>query len=152
MGFTLKNHRPLRVGLAVAIVGMLNPPGAYGQTAEDLQRDLKAMKVELQQLQEKMKKQEELIERLSKQKGGAPAEQPAVGAAPAPAPAAAAPAADQEQLERRLTENIMRKIQPSLTAANKTFPSQFNPAIGLIIDSAASFKEHEREQLRVPRR
>lgn len=142
MGFRLKNHRPLRIGLAVAVVGMLSPPGAYGQTAEDLQRDLKAMKAELQQLQEKMKKQEELIERLSKQKA-VPA-QPAVSAAPAPTPAAAAPEADQEQLERRVTENIMRKIQPSLTAANKTFPAQFNPAIGLILDTVGSYKENER--------
>jgi hypothetical protein len=141
MGFRAKDHRPLRIGLTVAIVGMLSPPGAYGQTVEDLQRDLKAMKAELQQLQEKMKKQEELIERLSKEKEAPPSEQPAVGAAAAPAPAAAAPAVDQEQLERRLTEDIMRKIQPSLAAANKTFPSQFNPAIGLIIDTVGSYEE-----------
>ena len=141
MGFRVKNQRPLRIGLAVAIVGMLSPPGAYGQTVEDLQRDLKAMKAEMQQLQEKMKKQEELIESLSKQKA-APAP-PAVSAAPTPA-AAAPPAAEEEQLERRLTEDILRKIQPSLTAANKTFPSQFNPAIGLIIDTVGSYKENER--------
>lgn len=145
MGFTLKNHRPLWAGLAVAIVGLLSPAGAHGQTAEDLQHDLKAMQAQLQQLQGKMKKQEELIEKLSKQKAAPSAEQPAVGAAPAPAPAAAAaPEADQEQLERRVTDNVLRKIQPSLTAANKTFPSQFNPAIGLILDNVASYKEQER--------
>jgi len=141
MGFTLKNHCPLRVGLAVTLAGMLSPSGAYSQTVEDLQRDLKAMKAEMQQLQEKMKKQEELIEGLSKQKA-VPA-QPAVSAAPTPA-AAGPPAAEQEQLERRVTENVLRKIQPSLTAANKTFPSQFNPAIGLIIDTVGSYKENER--------
>jgi hypothetical protein len=144
MGFTLKNHRPLWVGLAVAIVGVLGSTGAYGQTAEDLQHDLQAMKAQLQQLQDKMKKQEELIEKLSKQKVAPSAAQPAVGAAPAPGPAAAAPEAYQEQLERRITENLMRKIQPSLTAANKTFPAQFNPAIGLILDTVGSYKENER--------
>jgi hypothetical protein len=141
MGFRVKIHRPLRIGLAIAIAGMLSPPGAYSQTVEELQRDLKAMKAEMQQLQEKMKKQEELIEGLSKQKA-VPA-QPAISAAPTPA-AAAPPAAEQEQLERRVTENVLRKIQPSLTAANKTFPSQFNPAIGLIIDTVGSYKENER--------
>ncbi|MFI5393988.1 MAG: hypothetical protein ACHQ9S_00520 [Candidatus Binatia bacterium] len=137
MGFTRKNHRQLWVALAVVTVAVLGSTGAYGQTAEDLQRDLQAMKAQLQQLQDKMKKQEELIEKLSKQKAAPSAVQPAVGAA-------AAPEADQEQLERRITENLMRKIQPSLTAANKTFPSQFNPAIGFIIDMVGSQKEHER--------
>ena len=37
----------------------------------------------------------------------------------------------------------MRDIQPQLSAANKTFPSQFNPAIGLIIDTAFSYRQHE---------
>jgi len=146
MGFTRSNHRALRVGLAIAVVGMLSPAGAHGQTTEDLQRDLKAMKTQLQQLQDKMKKQDELIEKLSKQKIAPTGAPPAIGAAPAAAPAAAAPpGTDQELLERRVTEDVVRKIQPSLTAANKTFPAQFNPAIGLILDSAASFKEHERE-------
>jgi hypothetical protein len=38
----------------------------------------------------------------------------------------------------------MRRIQPSLTAANKTFPSQFNPAIGFIIDTVASYNNKDR--------
>src|SRR5882672_4191693 len=38
----------------------------------------------------------------------------------------------------------MRRIQPQLAAANKTFPSQFNPAIGLILDNVASYADKER--------
>jgi hypothetical protein len=52
------------------------------------------------------------------------------------------PSPEQEQLERRVTERVMEKIQPSLSAANKTFPAQFNPAIGLIIDTVGSYKEN----------
>jgi hypothetical protein len=33
----------------------------------------------------------------------------------------------------------MRRVQPQLAAANKTFPSQFNPAIGLIVDTVGSY-------------
>src|SRR5204862_210921 len=33
--------------------------------------------------------------------------------------------------------------QPQLAAVNKTFPSQFNPAIGLILDSAFSYRQHD---------
>jgi hypothetical protein len=118
MGFKVKDHRPLRIGLAVVIGGMLSPPGAYGQTIEDLQRDLKAMKADLQQLQEKMKKQEELIETLSKQKA-APAP-PAVSAAPTPAApvqAASAPA-----------------IQPAVGAGVGKSSSLLNPDISFIGD------------------
>jgi hypothetical protein len=97
---------------------------------------LKAMKAQLQQLEEKMQKQEELIEKLSKQKG--PAAAPTAAAVAAPA----TPSLEQEQLERRVTANVLEKIQPSLSAANKTFPAQFNPAIGLIIDTVGSYQEN----------
>jgi len=141
MGFTLRNRQPLCVGLAAFALVVLGTMGAEGQTAEELQRDLKAMKAQLDELQEKMKKQEALIKQLSTQ-----ATPPAVQPAAAPTPAAAAPAAaaagEQDQLERRVTENVLQKIQPSLTAANKTFPAQFNPAIGLIIDTVGSYQEH----------
>jgi hypothetical protein len=109
---------------------------ARGQTPEELQHDLKAMKAQLDELQQKMKKQEELIDKLSKPTA-APA---AVAPAAVPAPAAA----PSPELEQQVTENVLRKLQPSLSAANKTFPSQFNPAIGFIIDTVGSYREHER--------
>jgi hypothetical protein len=145
MELTLRNRRPWRVGLAAGAIiagGLVGAIGADGQTVEELQRELNAMKTQLQELQKKMQKQQELIDKLSKQQ--APAPQPAAGTATAPiavaAPATPGPA--QEQIEERITETILRKIQPSLTAANKTFPAQFNPAIGLIIDSVASYQEN----------
>jgi hypothetical protein len=33
----------------------------------------------------------------------------------------------------------MREIQPSLSAATRTFPSLFNPTIGLVIDTVGSY-------------
>jgi len=132
----LSNRRPVHVALGTVVVLLCGATRVGGQTPQELQQELKAMKAQLQELQEKMKKQEELIEKLS-----APQPTPAGAVRPAAAPAAAP---DQEQLEKRVTENIIQKIQPSLAAANKTFPSQFNPAIGLIIDSVGSYKENER--------
>src|SRR5207253_465985 len=32
-----------------------------------------------------------------------------------------------------------QRLRPQLAAANKTFPSQFNPAIGLIVDTVGSY-------------
>lgn len=141
MGLRRKHRWPL-LGRAIILAGVLSMSTAYAQTLEELQRDLKAMKAQMEQLQRQMQKQEELIEKLSREKPPPTPAQPVLGAAPTTAPAT--PAAEEEQLERRVTENIMRKIQPSLTAANKTFPSQFNPAIGLIIDTVGSYKENER--------
>ena len=37
----------------------------------------------------------------------------------------------------------MRDIQPQLSAAKKTFPSQFNPAISLAIDTMFAYRQHE---------
>jgi hypothetical protein len=149
MGFTLRNRRRLRVAVAVVALIVLGAMGTRGQTAEELQRELQAMKAQLQDLQQKMNKQEELIEKLSKQKSVPAAAQPAVATAPegqAPGVSTTGSTASPapEELERQVTENVIRKIQPSLAAANKTFPSQFNPAIGFVIDTVGSYKEHER--------
>ena len=125
-------HRQLaRAGLAAAVVMSFSATRVGGQTAQELQQELKAMKAQMQELQEKMKKQEELINKLVTQQ-----------AAPPTPPTAAENPPAQEQLEKRVTDNIMQKIQPSLAAANKTFPSQFNPAIGLIVDTVGSYQEN----------
>jgi hypothetical protein len=125
-----------QAGLAIVIVIVAGAVRTDGQSAQELQQELKAMKAQLQQLQEKMQKQEELIEKLSKQQGVAAAPTAAAVAAPA------TPSPEQEQLERRVTANVLEKIQPSLSAANKTFPAQFNPAIGLIVDTVGSYQEN----------
>src|SRR5439155_524277 len=62
----------------------------------------------------------------------------------AAAPPPAATAADEERLKRQVTEQVLRRMQPALAAANKTFPSQFNPAIGLILDNVFSYSEKDR--------
>ena len=127
--------------LIIAIVFSF-PAHGYAQTAprssrtpdaaQQLRRELDALKQQMQQMQDKILKQEELIQKLS---------------TPAPPPPAAAPttaAAGEEQLKREVKEEVLRDIRPSLAAANKTFPSQFNPAIGFIIDSVGSYRDKER--------
>src|SRR5262249_17224450 len=102
-------------------------------SAQQLKRELDAMKQQMQQMQEKILKQEDLIQKLSSQ-----------SPPPSPASAPATTAAGEEQFKREVKEEIMRDIRPSLAAANKTFPSQFNPAIGFIVDSVGSYRDKER--------
>src|SRR5207237_6935349 len=77
----------------------------------------------------------ELIRRLSGERPGgptpAPPAAPPSAAAPPPAPAVV----DEEALKLK----ILEALQPQLAAANKTFPAQFNPAIGFIVDTVLSF-------------
>ena len=112
----------------------LTPARAEEPSNQQLQQELKAMKAQLQQLQEQMKKQAEVIERLSKPKGAPPAATPVA--------AAAAPTPEIDKLKQDVAEQVERDIQPALTAANKTFPSQFNPSIGFIVDTVGSYQEH----------
>src|SRR5207253_6364513 len=109
------------------------------QTAGDQQlgNELEAVKAQLRRVEEQMRQQDELIRRLS-------GERPATPVAPGPAPRSAPPTAaapappgatpDVEELKRM----ILAEIQPQIAAANKTFPSQFNPAIGFIVDTVFS--------------
>src|SRR5712692_9077747 len=99
-------------------------------TAQQLQRELGIMKEQMRQMQDKIRQQEEAIEKLST---------PPPPALPPTPPAAGA----REQLKQEVREEVLRDIQPQLAAANKTFSSQFNPAIGLILDSAFSYRQHE---------
>src|SRR5437867_10364363 len=127
--------------LIIAIVFSF-PAHGYAQTAprssrtpdaaQQLRRELDAMKQQMQQMQDKILKQEELIQKLSTQ------------ATPPPVAAPATTAAGEEQFKREVKEEILRDIRPSLSAANKTFPSQFNPAIGLVMDAVGSYRDHER--------
>jgi hypothetical protein len=113
--------------------GTPSPTRAPEAPAQQLRRDLETMKEQMRQMQEKIRQQEEAIEKLS-----TPAAPPV--AAPVPAPPAAG---DREQLKQEVREEVMRDLQPRLSAATKTFPSQFNPAIALVIDTAFSYRQHE---------
>jgi hypothetical protein len=136
-----------RIALAlIFVIILLLPSHVYTQTAktsrsrkastdtsaQQLKRELDAMKQQMQQMQDKILKQEEVIQKLTAQ--------PAAPAEPAPP----AVAAGEEKFKREVKEEVLRDIQPQLSAANKTFPSQFNPAIGLIIDGVGSYRDRER--------
>jgi hypothetical protein len=115
-------------------------------STDDLRHEIEAMKQQMKQMQEKIRGQQKLLDQLTAERrhpSGAPSPA-AVAAAPTPTPAPVASRESEDQVERRVTESILRKIQPSLAAANKTFPSQFNPAIGLGIDMVGSYKDKER--------
>jgi hypothetical protein len=118
---------------------------ADDQAIESLRRDLETMKKRLSEIEELTRKQQEMIRKqesvIEKLGGGRAA--PAA-AAPEEPPATAPTASDEERLKKQVTEQVLRRIQPSLAAANKTFASQFNPAIGFIIDTAASYSDQER--------
>src|SRR5437667_8864451 len=136
---------PRRVGMAIAILalGVAALPRGVRAQSEELRRELEAMRKQLKQMQEQLERQQKLIDKLSAEQQ-APAAPPAVAAKPPEAKTAEAAAADEERLKREVTEHIMQRLRPQLAAANKTFPSQFNPAIGLIIDTVGSYKSKER--------
>ncbi len=132
---------PRRLGMAIAVLalGVATLPRGVRAQSEELRRELEAMRKQLKQMQEQLEKQQKVIDKLSAEKQ-APAAPPAVGAAKAPgAKTAEEAAADEERLKREVTEHIMQRLRPQLAAANKTFPSQFNPAIGLIVDTVGSY-------------
>lgn len=97
---------------------------------QQLRSEIDAMKQQLQQMQEKIHQQEETIQKLSSP--SAPTSSTPIVATPR-----------EEQFKREVKEDIMRDVKPSLAAANKTFPSQFNPAIGLVIDTVGSSQNHK---------
>src|SRR5947209_13006841 len=132
---------PRRLGMAIAVLalGVATLPRGVRAQSEELRRELEAMRKQLKRLQEQLEKQQKVIDKLGAEKQ-APAAPPAVGAAKAPgAKTAEEAAADEERLKREVTEHIMQRLRPQLAAANKTFPSQFNPAIGLIVDTVGSY-------------
>ncbi len=125
--------------LVVVITAMPVPVRADDPSVQDLQRELREMKRQMQQMQEKMERQEKLLEKLGGT--GAAASQAAPPAATAPA--VTTPPASPAEVER-VADEVARRIQPQLAAANKTFAAQFNPAIGFFIDDVFSYSEHDR--------
>ena len=120
MAFVVGRRAYAAAALAL-VVALLSQP-VHAQVAEMLRKEVEAMKQQMRQLQEQMKKQQALIEKLSAERGGAP---PGTAATAAKDVAATStPSADEERLKRQVTENVLKRIQPNLAAANKTFASQ----------------------------
>ena len=133
------------IASALGILLAVAPFPAPAQQAPgdaQLRQELDAVKEQLRRVEQQMRQQEELIRRLSPGTppvAAPPATPGAPGVAAPPRPAPVPPmTVDVEELRRM----ILADIQPQLTAANKTFASQFNPAIGFIVDTVFS---HSRE-------
>ncbi|HYR95481.1 MAG TPA: hypothetical protein VEM57_02050 [Candidatus Binatus sp.] len=140
-----KVARRAGIALAVLALGVTTLPRGVRAQSDGLRGELEAMRKQLRQMQEQLKKQQQLIDKLSAEKQVPPPGAPGATAARVPGvKTAEAASADEERLRTEITEKIMRRIQPQLAAANKTFPSQFNPAIGLILDNVASYADKER--------
>ena len=129
-----------RTAVILAVLFTIVPSGARTDESSDekqLRRELDAVKEQLRRVEQQMKQQEDLIRKLS---AGKPA------AAPPATTAATASEEEQrkaEELKQKIADEIEEKLQPMLATANKTFPSQFNPAIGFIIDTVGSYDRHD---------
>lgn len=126
-----------RSGTAAWLVVMMTiaPAATWSEQDGDseLRKELDAVKKQLRRVEEQMKKQEELIRKLT-------AERPATApTAPPPSVATEEEQRKAEELKQKIEADIAEKLQPALATANKTFPSQFNPAIGFIIDTVGSY-------------
>jgi hypothetical protein len=135
--------------IVLAVVSAFEARVAFAvddETVRQLMRELESMKQRVEKIeklthdqQEVIRRQDATIRKLTGRK-----EAPAKPSAPVVAVEPPPPATRDEQLKKEVTENVLRRIRPDLAAANKTFASQFNPAIGFIIDSVASYSNKER--------
>jgi hypothetical protein len=128
---------------AVVIAGaliMLTPIRASSEDGagdKQLRQEIESLKQQLRRVEQRIQEQDELIRKLT-------AERPA--AVPPPPPPAIASEEERrktEELKQQIEADIVEKIQPTLAAANKTFPSQFNPAISLAIDTVGSWTRQD---------
>ena len=133
--FSIRHGTALLLALLLAVALGATRTEAQGAGEEQVRTELDLLKEQLRRVEQQLKQQEELIRRLSGEKPGgptpAPPAAPPSAAAPQPAPAVV----DEEALKLK----ILEALQPQLAAANKTFPAQFNPAIGFIVDTVLSF-------------
>jgi hypothetical protein len=128
-----------RAAIVAGALIMLAPIRASSEDgAEDkqLRKELEAVKEQLRRVEQRMQQQDELIRKLTAEKQAPPPAAPAVVATEEEQKKA-------EALKQQIEEDIQEKIQPALAAANKTFPSQFNPAIGLAIDTVGSYTRQD---------
>jgi hypothetical protein len=137
-----------------SVIGVLMAAGPFPAPAQQpagdaqLRQELDTLKEQLRRVEQQMRQQEELIRRLTGERPAAPAPPPGTAPAAPGIPAVTAPVRpgvaapytpDVEELKRM----VIQELQPQLAAANKTFPSQFNPAIGFIVDTVFS---HSRQK------
>src|SRR3982750_595718 len=87
------------LGVAIGATSTVGP--VMGQTNDELLREMKAMKAQLEELQRKVQQQDEMIKHLSQPHAAAPS--PAAVAAPAQTPAPTAAVASEDDVERRVT-------------------------------------------------
>ena len=115
--------------------GTPSPTRTPEAPAQQLRRDLETMKEQMRQMQEKIQQQEEAIEKLST---------PAAPPVPPPAPVPAPPTTrDREQLKQEVAKRSCVTFSRNSLRRHKTFPSQFNPAISLAIDTMFAYRQHE---------
>jgi hypothetical protein len=129
-----------RTAVFLAVLITIVPRGARTDESSDetqLRKELNAVKEQLRRVEQQMKQQEELIRKLGAEK-------------PSTAPTAATAATTEEEqkkaeeLKKKIADEIEEKLQPLLAGANKTFPSQFNPAIGFIVDTVGSYSRRDK--------
>ncbi len=133
--FSIRHGTALLLALLLAAAPGATRTEAQGAGEEQVRKELDLLKEQLRRIEQQMKQQEELIRRLSGEKPGGPAPAPSAAPPSAAAPPPAPAVVDEEALKLK----ILEALQPQLAAANKTFPAQFNPAIGFIVDSVLSF-------------
>ena len=118
---------------ALIVLAPMRAGSEDGAEDKQLRKELEAVKEQLRRVEQRMQQQDELIRKLTAEKQAPPL------AAPPPAVATAEEQKKTEELKRQIEEDIEEKLQPAIAAANKTFPSQFNPAIGFVIDTVGSY-------------
>lgn len=118
MGPFAKNLRPAIAMIAAAGVLAQSVAHADDPSVQELQRDLRAMKQQMQQMQDMIRKQEQLINKLSAQQATLQQGQP---------PASAAKTEEEKELEAEI-----RAAMPSPPGPNAATPAQSvaQPAIG----------------------
>ena len=114
--------------------GNASPTRAPEAPAQQLRRDLETMKEQMRQMQEKIQQQEEAIEKLS-----TPAAPPCL---PCTLYLRHLPRATENNSSRRSGRRSCATFSRN-SRRRKAFPSQFNPAISLAIDTMFAYRQHE---------
>lgn len=138
MQFRLRIGSVFVLGMLLAWASSAPRADAQGSIEQQLRKELDAVKETLRQVEQQLNQQDELLRKLSGEKPAGPpaAPQPAAPSGTTPTvPAPAGTAVNEQELKLKILDEVQRMIQPQLATANRTFASQFNPAISLAIDT-----------------